>query len=231
MIVAGTSVRIEAGLWGTAPVFLVAGAADGAAAAQLDGDWDADRLMPGLKRASLDHGRAALWIAEYDLPYARQTLFAGLTLLTERGVAQWAPVPQGGHRLEIAYPEPWPRPVAGTLREGADPIAAWKRILRTSMRRWTRQAGDTLGVELSGGLDSALVAAMAARDADRPLPSYGLAVTGGADAVADQRARRVDLVASLGLSDIEIPMADFLPLGPGSKRVDGTASALPWDEG
>lgn len=231
LIVDGASVRIEAGLWGTAPIFLVASVADEAAPAWLNGDWDADRLLPGLRRASLDPGRAALWIAEYDLPYARQTAFAGLKLLTERGVALWAPAPDGGQHLDISYPEPCPRPVAGTLREDADPVAAWERILRASMRRWTRGAGDTLGVELSGGLDSALVAAIAASDAERPLPSYGLAITGAVDAVADQHARRADLVATLGINDSEIPMREFLPLGPGSKRVEGTASVLPWDEG
>ncbi|MES2451837.1 MAG: asparagine synthase-related protein [Pseudomonadota bacterium] len=226
LIVDGDAARLEAGHWGTAPVYLVAGA-DG----RLRGDWDADRLLPGLKRTSLDPARAARWIAEYDAPYARRSLFGDLMLLTERAVATWRQAPDGDHRLDIAYPAPWPWPVAGTLREGADPLDALDRILSASMRRWTGIAGETLGAELSGGLDSSLVAAIASRESGRPLPSYGLAIAGTAEAVADQRARRDDLITTLGLRDTEIPMESFLPLAPGSCRLDGGAPVLPWEEG
>jgi asparagine synthase (glutamine-hydrolysing) len=231
LIVDGDTARVEAGHWGTAPVYLVAGAPDGPVGARLDGDWDADRLLPGLKRTSLGRAHAARWLAEYDLPYARQTLFGDLLLLTERAVATWRRASQGDHRLDITYPAPWPWALPATLRDGADPLDGFERILRSSMRRWTRLAGETLGAELSGGLDSALVAAMAARDSGGPLASYGLAVTGTPAAVADQSARRADLVATLGLNDTEIPMEDFLPLAPGSRRLDGSAPVLPWEEG
>ncbi|WCM29578.1 asparagine synthase C-terminal domain-containing protein [Sphingomonas sp. QA11] len=226
LIVDRDTARLEAGHWGTAPVFLVA-----RPGGELRGHWDADRLLPGLERTSLDPARAARWIAEYDAPYARRTLFRDLMLLTERAVATWRRAPGGDHGLDIAYPAPWPRPVPGTLRPEADPLDAFEDILRSSMRRWTRLARETLGAELSGGLDSGLVAAIASRESASPLASYGLAIPGMADAVADQPARRADLIAAFGLRDTEIPMEDFLPLAPGSCRLDGNAPVLPWEEG
>jgi asparagine synthase (glutamine-hydrolysing) len=225
LIVDGETARLEAGAWGTAPVYLVT------EPGILRGDWDAARLLPRLPRTSLDPMRAARWIADYDVSYARQTLFRGLLLLTERACAQWQRGSAGAHALKVRHPEPWPRPIAGTLRDGADPVVGLDTILRSSLSRWTSLAGDTLGSELSGGLDSGLVSATIALGSDRPLASYGLAIAGTADAVADQRARRAELIASFGLQDTEVPMGDFLPLAPGSCRLDGRAPALPWEEG
>ncbi|PTT77531.1 hypothetical protein DBR42_25055, partial [Pelomonas sp. HMWF004] len=173
-------------------------------------------------------------LTDYATPYARHTLFRDLLLLTERARASWLRGPDGAHAVTIDYPPPWPRPVAGTLREGADPVGTFDAILTASLHRWTAVSAGTFSCELSGGLDSGIVTATAAASrvsTATPLRCYGLSLTGPAEAAADQRARRAELVATFGLRDTEIPMADHLPLAPGSCRVDGRAPVLPWEEG
>ncbi len=213
---------LEAGPWGTAPVFLVA------EHGKLWGDWDAARLLHLLPRTSLDPVRAVRYLAEYANPYARSTLFRGLQLLTERSRAEWA-WQAGYETLSIAYPEPWYRPRAGELCEGADPVEAFETIVSSSLRRWMNVSEEHLGVELSGGLDSAIVASSAAALCKRPLRSYGIALMG--DSREDQPERRAELTRRFGLIDTEVPIASYLPLAPGSCRLDGRAPVLPWEEG
>lgn len=212
----------ESGHWGTAPTFLFVNAGT------LCGDWDAAKLLPLLPRTSLDPVRAARYLAEYATPYARTTLFHGLQLLTERSRAVWSGSP-GRETLSIDYPPPWPRPAASVLREGADPIAAFETILSSSLPRWTKAAEACLGTELSGGLDSAIVTSSASELCSARLPSYGVRLMG--DSTEDQGVRRLELAEKFGLIDTEVPIASFLPLAPGSCRLDGRAPVLPWEEG
>ena len=65
----GVLATLEAGPWGTAPVFLVAEAGN------LWGDWDAARLLHLLTWKSIDPVRAARYLTEYATPYARSTIF------------------------------------------------------------------------------------------------------------------------------------------------------------
>jgi len=212
---------LESGHWGTAPMFFVA------EHGSLSGDWDAARLLPRLSASSLDPVRAARYLAEYANPYGRDTLFHGLQLLTERARATWAG-PAGAETLSIAYPQPWLRPRAGVLREGADPVAAMDTIIEASIARWIDVAGVVVGVEVSGGLDSAIVASHAAAGR-APLRSYGVALIDGPE--RNQDGRRAEIVERFALIDTATPMGSFLPLAPGSCRLDGRAPMLPWEEG
>ena len=212
---------IETGHWGTAPTFFVAEREN------LWGDWDAARLLPRLARTSLDPVRATRYVVEYANPYARTTLFRGLQLLTERGRAVWAGQ-SGSETLSISYPEPWFRPRAGVLREGADPVLAIATIVSSSLRRWV-VSEEHLGTEVSGGLDSAIVASTASALCGKPLRSYGVALMGLSS--QDQSERRAEIVQRFGLVDTEIPISSFLPLAPGSCRLDGRAPVVPWEEG
>lgn len=213
---------IEAGHWGTAPTFFVTDRGN------LWGHWDAAQLLPLLSQKSLDPVRAARYIAEYANPYARSTLFRGLQLLTERAQAVWAGR-AGCETLSITYPTPWHRPRAGALREGADPILAFETILSSSLRRWITISQEHLGTELSGGRDSAIVASSASALFGKRLRSYGIALMGLSS--EDQSMRRAELVERFGLIDTETAIESFLPLAPGSCRLDGRAPVLPWEEG
>jgi asparagine synthase (glutamine-hydrolysing) len=213
---------IEAGHWGTAPTFFVADRGN------LWGHWDAAQLLPLLPRKNLDPVRVTRYIAEYANPYAWSTLFRGLQLLTERAQAVWAGR-AGYETLSIAYPTPWHRPHAGVLRAGVDPVLAFETILSSSLCRWMNVSEEHLGTELSGGRDSAIIASSASALFEKRLRSYGIALMGYS--LEDQSTRRVELVERFGLIDTEIPIESFLPLAPGSCRLDGRAPVLPWEEG
>lgn len=213
----GALVALESGHWGTAPVFFVADPG------VLRGDWDAARLLPRLSAASLNPARAARYLAEYANPYARDTLFHRLQLLTERACARW-----DGDALAITYPEPWHRPRASDLRDGADPVRGLTDILDASIARWLDLSHLTIGVEVSGGLDSALVASRAAARRGG-LRSYGVALIDGP--TRQQDARRAEIAARFELRDTATAMQAFLPLAPGSCRLSRRAPSLPWEEG
>jgi asparagine synthase (glutamine-hydrolysing) len=115
------------------------------------------------------------------------------------------------------------------LCEGADPVEAFETIVSSSLRRWINVSEEHLGAEVSGGLDSAIVASSTAALCKRPLRSYGIALMG--DSREDQPERRAELAQRFGLIDTEVPIASFLPLAPGSCRLDGRAPVLPWEEG
>ncbi len=210
--------HIECSHWGTAPVFFVTGPGT------LWGDWDAGRLLPQLPASSLDPARAARYLAEYANPYTRSTIFRGLHLLTERARAEW-----DGDVLAIAYPEPWFRPRAGALRNGEDPVATMETILSASLRRWITLPEEHIGTELSGGFDSAMVASTASALSNTRLRSYGVGLMGAS--AEDQAVRRAELAERFGLIDTQVPIACFLPLAPGSCRLEGHMPVLPWEDG
>ena len=97
------------------------------------------------------------------------------------------------------------------------------------MRRWMNLSEEHLGAEVSGGLDSAIVASTAAALCKGPLRSYGIALMGNSR--EDQPERRAEVARCFGLIDTEIPISSFLPLAPGSCRLEGGAPVLPWEEG
>jgi asparagine synthase (glutamine-hydrolysing) len=213
---------VQAGHWGTAPVFLIS------TDDELRGDWDPWRLLPTLTPASLDLARATRYLAELDSPYSRESLFSDLSIVTERASASWERPPSGGAYLRIRYPEPWQRPRAGTLRPGADPVEGFREILTSSIERWCKVDSGALGVELSGGRDSAIVAGTVCRLLSGPVRSYGIELLG--PSAPDQRCRRQELVRTFGLTDTTVSIADHLPLTAGSGRLAGSTPAVPWEE-
>ncbi len=225
LAVTRTGVTLETGPWGTAPVFLRAGGEG------LRGGWDPVGLIDRLTDDGVDPFRAARWIADYATPYCTRTMFPALRLLPERWRAGWR-WPDGGVESDLIFTEPaaWPRPYAGTLHDGVDPVARLDLVLRDVLGRWPSVMADDVAFEISGGLDSALVAATAQAMRCRGARSYGLTLSGTLDAEQDQHRRRSTIVERLGLDDTAIAMCDHLPLAPGGSRAGGGIT-MPWEEG
>jgi asparagine synthase (glutamine-hydrolysing) len=191
-------VRLEAGTWGSAPVYFAAGP-DG-----LWGDWDPARLYGVLPSARLDAALASRFLATCGHPYSWRTLFADLSVLTERGRATW----QDG-RLRYDYPPPAPRARARMLRPDVDPVDVFRTILATSLPRWLDPARPRVATELSGGLDSATIGVVGAALTEQPVRTYGLIVPGPTGAA--QRRRRDELVARFGFVDCALESGALAP--------------------
>lgn len=211
-------VKLRAGRWGTAPVYLLA--RDGV----LHGDWNVTRLYRHLRSAVLDPGFTAQYLLGLDHPYSRRTIFPEIQMLTERATAAWAPP---FRTVAIRYPHAEAVAEAQRVRRGAKVTGAFREILAASMRRWLPADGEPVAVELSGGLDSSTVAATAATIADQPVRSYGMIMPGGISRY--QRRRRDEVVRTFGLIDHTLPCVAHPPFGPGSRRVDDLA-VVPWGE-
>ena len=131
-------------------------------------------------------------------------------------------------------PRTWYRMPQGAaeLRPGEDAEPIWRElrlVLETAVRKWL-VADVEVGAFLSGGLDSSVIAALAARALDRPLKTFSVGIAGSPDLAA---ARAV--AAHIGSDHHELTftagdLADALPhvlYHLESADVDLVRSALP----
>lgn len=187
-------VRIDVGPYGTAPIYLAT------TGPLLYASWDITVLAPYC-RTPLD--RAVVRALTRRHRYSTDTPFAGVYRLTERATATFT---HAG--LSIAYPPPakhllQPR----VLREGSDPIDAFDRVLGGVLDRYPATGG--VGIELSGGVDSANVALSVSRHTAQPI-SLGLIFRDTMGLA--QVARRATIVQRFGLRDTTIKAHEHPPL-------------------
>jgi asparagine synthase (glutamine-hydrolysing) len=83
------------------------------------------------------------------------------------------------------------------------------------------------GVELSGGLDSTIVALVAADLLDSPLATYGVILLEGMG--ESQRLRRQELVRAFNFEDLTVEMSNWIPFAPNSSRLNG-GPVVPWED-
>ncbi|MEV6163754.1 asparagine synthase [Streptomyces sp. NPDC052052] len=199
--------RLTAGVFGTAPLYLTE--KDG----ELHGSWDLTALRPHLRADRLVPRVVARTLTRQHR-YTSETLFEGVYRLTERAAAMFTT-----SGLSIHYPEPAEHVLEPrTLRPGIDPLDAFDELL-TDVIRQAPTATGCVGVELSGGADSANVA-LAVKAAGFPKAySFGLLV-GGSTGI-QQRERRRALVERCGFHDTTTPAMQHPPFCPGGVRARG----------
>lgn len=211
-------VTCRCGQWGTAPIyFLVRGGV-------LHINWDVTELYKYLPSTILEPGFAAQFILGLSHPYSSQTIFSGVSRLTERARAVWRPPFES---VKISYPSPQTHASARRLKSNAHVVKTFREILSASMKRWLPSSDHPVAMELSGGLDSSIVAVMAATITTKPVKSFGMIMPGVFGKY--QSARRNEVVKRFGLSDSNFPCIDHPPFNPKSNRVVGT-SVVPWAE-
>ncbi|MCQ0092254.1 hypothetical protein FGD77_11310 [Roseovarius sp. M141] len=207
-------VSIRAGGWGSAPVYLAPHATT------LYADWDPARLY-GHISGEIDPVRAALALAGFGHPYSRHTLFRGLFLLTERSHATFDP--ETG-RLDIKYPASAKRVLPRRLRPDADVTNAFESVLVSSLRRFL-DTTSTACVQVSGGLDSAVIATALSRIPGVRVTGCGILVP-GPSGVAQIR-RRDEILTRAGADDFQFKGIDHPPFS-GDRLSAG--DAVPWEE-
>lgn len=195
-------VDMVVGHWGTAPVYVHQ---DGD---RVHGSWSLPDL--DVERDDLDE-EVAIRFLDRRSCYSSETLFRSVKRLTERSTAV---LDRTG--LHIRYPAPVHRHGARQLRPGADVVSAVKKILGASLDDRDLPAGATC-VEVSGGIDSAVVASAAVDVVVPPVMSCGMLLGGRAE--VQQRRRREELVGHLGLQDATIDALAHAPFNAMSSRV------------
>jgi asparagine synthase (glutamine-hydrolysing) len=196
------TISYEASLVHSAPVYLRE------VSARLRVDWDCTRLLRD-GTAPIEWPALMAHLAGMA-PYAVKTLVSGL----HRSVAGAILVARPG-TIDVRLPAPAKMPGAQALSDGAsaedllfDTVKALLSARDVDPRR--------LAVELSGGMDSALVG-LAAADLWGPgLLSHGAQFDGAMGEA--QRGRRDLLCDHCGFEDIAVPAGRFLPFGPRSSR-------------
>ncbi|MGW0559613.1 asparagine synthase [Streptomyces sp. NPDC003016] len=200
-------VQLSAGLFGTAPVYLVA------VGDVLYGSWDLADLRPYFRTDRLVPRVVARTLARQHR-YTADTLFEGVYRLTERARAVFSAA-----GLAVHYPEPAEHVLEPRkLRSGVDPVDVFGTLL-TQVVRNTPTVTGCVGVELSGGADSANVA-LSVSAADFPrVHSFGLLVGGRVG--TEQRHRRTALAEHCGFRDTAIPALQHPPFVMGGVRAMG----------
>jgi len=197
------TVSYEASQVHVAPVYLCAGPD------RVRIDWDCSRLLTARGSAPVDTEMMMAQLGGCS-PYSTRTLVrgmyrstAGATLIAHNGRVDT----RLGSTTRGAVPQPL---AAGTSPQDMlfDTLTALLAARDIVPRR--------LAIEISGGMDSALVALAAAARFGPDLLSYGAQFDGTmGDA---QRGRRQLLCAHGGYRDIEFPANRFLPFAPESPR-------------
>ncbi|HEX8282666.1 MAG TPA: asparagine synthase C-terminal domain-containing protein [Pyrinomonadaceae bacterium] len=214
------AVELRAGMWGSAPLYLVSRGGD------LWGDWDPAELYAHLTSEQLSAEYAARFLVNCDQPYSRRTLIPEIQRLTERARALWTPE-GGSSRLAFEYPPDAPLQSARKLKPGADPVAGFLEIVGASARRWLTVPPESLSAQLSGGLDSAIVAGVVAGSSPEPLRTFGLLMPG--DLGAQQQRRRAELARLFGLKDEHLNVGDYEMFSQDGSRVP-EGRVVPWEE-
>ena len=132
------------------------------------------------------------------------------------GFREWYRMPQGAAELE---PDEDPEPIWRELR----------LVLEAAVRKWM-VADVEVGAFLSGGLDSSVIAALAARACDRPLKTFSVGTAGSPDLAA---ARTVAQYIGSNHQELLFTTDDLVNILPHvvyhleSADVDLVRSALP----
>ncbi|GAB3721630.1 asparagine synthase [Amycolatopsis oliviviridis] len=202
-------ITLTAGAGGTTPLYLTG---DGDI---LHGTWDLPALRHLTRQSSL-LDRAVVRALTRRHRYSSDTLFTGVTTLTERATATFTAT-----GLNIAYPTPAEHVMrARDLRPGVDVTVVLERLLTDALRPW-QESKTTLGLELSGGLDSATVGVAASVTAAAPLRSFGLIVDGAVG--AEQNRRRTTIASRIGAVDDILRAHDHAPFCASGIRASGAA--------
>lgn len=202
-----SGLKLTAGPFGTVPLHVMA------TNDVLAGSWHLPDLRDLVTVERL-HPRAVARVLSRYHRYSEDTVFSDVHQLTERATAVLDPT-----GCTITYPEPahhvlQPR----ELRRDVDPVEALNHILGAALAD-IPVTPRNIGVEISGGADSANVALTLAEIHGPNMRSFGLAMP---DAIgADQQQRRKTLTATFGFNDAEIPASDHPPFAPDGERARG----------
>lgn len=104
---------------------------------------------------------------------AVQTIDPGAMFDSIDGIREWYRMPQGAAEME----------------PGEDPEPIWRElrlVLESAVRKWL-VADVEVGAFLSGGLDSSVIAALAARAISHPLKTFSVGTKGSPDLIAARR--------------------------------------------
>ncbi|GGM67747.1 hypothetical protein GCM10012275_42930 [Longimycelium tulufanense] len=201
------SARVRAGRFGTAPLYLAP------AGKILEGSWNLPDLRHLLSADRL-RDRVTVRALTRQHRYSTDTLFRDVYRLTERATASATP-----ERFSIEYPKPAAHVMQPRkLRQGVDPIKEFDHLLTEKVSRYRCEPTE-IGVELSGGVDSANVALSVARLFPQQVRSYGLIMPG--DVGEQQRSRRDRFVQTIGTLDTTVTASHHPPFSPAGVRARG----------
>lgn len=196
------TLRYESSFLPSAPIYAFAGTARATL------DWDCSRLLAGLEvqidwEAAMAHFGGTAGYSPRTMVRDLRRSTAGATLVLRPGA------------IEVRLPEPSRLPGPRRLADGVEP----RELLFNSVKALIAARPvdrERTAVDISGGMDSALVSIAAAEALGAGLMSTGAQFRGAMGKA--QRGRRRLLCDHGGFDDIDLPADRFAPFSIGSPR-------------
>lgn len=215
-----TQVSLMSGKFGTLPCYLLC------KNQTLYGSYIPASLFPLIDKDNpLDFQRTSLFVANGAMPYGADLIFKKVKLLTAGSKIIWRCNTVKNSELEIYYPPKSDPVYPKKIKSNVDITIAFEHIVRNAINRRLGRKLDGVIAELSGGLDSSIVAGVTNRMTRGRLSTAGLLLPPSS---LHQAHRRDILITTFNLNDIPISAEDYPPLSVNSPGFDKNRAA--WEE-
>ena len=192
----GCCVRICAGARGICPVYF------SVSQGSLDMSWDFGTVVKTRSAPSVD--MQYLLRSLHQNFYSSQTAFQHVTMLPRNGILQW-----DGNSIHLSSIEDMLDVETCATDTGETPHAAFSSLLETELETRLHPHNE-IALELSGGIDSGIVAAFMGQKGGADLMSLGIIVN-DERLSGSQQKRREHIVSRYRLMDFTASIGDYLP--------------------
>ncbi|MEO0014604.1 MAG: hypothetical protein RLZZ535_2993 [Cyanobacteriota bacterium] len=191
----------------------------------LRGNYIPASLFPFIDKTNpLDFQRTCSFI-KGTMPYGSKLILKEIDLLPAGSQITWYCNADSTSKVKVNYPKATELVSPKKIKSNVDPVKAFERIVKKVLgHRFGREPHGIIA-ELSGGLDSSIVAGVANQMMSSSLNTMGLLLPPN---IGDHAYRRDIISATLGLNDTAISIEPHLLLSVDAPNFDKNRAA--WEE-
>lgn len=183
----------------------------------ISASWDLNDLYRHLRLENIFNHRMLTSHLLLNFNYSNSTIYNDINILSERSEVTF-----NGFKSTIKLPEPYPVHKERTIKNEINIFEVFSSLLRRKLLIHGINLNNFI-CELSGGLDSAIVAIIAAQINDKPIKTVGMIFNG--DMGNQQKNRRREIVEKFHMIDTPAYINGFYPLkNNGETLSNGKAS-------
>lgn len=175
----------------------------------LRGNYIPASLFPFIDKSNpLDFQRTCSFIKGV-MPYGSKLILKEIDLLPAGSQVTWYCHTDSTSKVKVNYPKATELVSPKKIKSNVDPVEAIERIVKKVLGHRFGSEPHGISAELSGGLDSSIVAGVANQMMSGSLKTTGLLLPPN---IGDHAHRRDIISATLGLNDTAISIEPHLPL-------------------
>ena len=212
-------VSLACGKYGTLPCYFLC------KSNTLRGNYIPASLFPFIDKSNpLDFQKTCSFIKGI-MPYGSKLILKEIDLLPAGSQITWYCNIDSTSKVQVNYPEAIELVSPKKIKSNVDPVEAFERIVKKVLERRFGREPHGIIAELSGGLDSSIVAGVANQMMSNSLNTMGLLLPPN---IGDHAYRRDIIIATYGLNDTAISIEPYLVLSLDAPNFDKNRAA--WEE-